>query len=179
MSIEKARKHESMFGKSNPNYKHGMADNHPLFKVWANIKAKCNRPTATQYEWYGARGINVCDEWLSNFKSFYDHVTQLENYGKIGYTLDRINNNGNYKPGNLRWASKHTQTVNRRKFKSNTTGFTGVYVHKEKFIAGMRINRQYIHIGIYSTIIEAAEARNNYIIKHGLFEYPIQQTLVA
>ena len=66
---------------------------------------------------YAGRGIKVCDEWkggLKGFLEYYKHVSQLEHFGEEGYTLDRINVNGDYEPGNVRWADKKTQQMNRR-----------------------------------------------------------------
>lgn len=50
--------------------------------------------------------------WIHNFQAFYDYVSQLEHYGEEGYTLDRIDNNGNYEPNNVRWADRKTQRRN-------------------------------------------------------------------
>ena len=55
----------------------------------------------------------MCDEWRDNFQAFYDYVSKLEHFGEKGYSLDRINNDGDYEPGNIRWADAKKQSRNR------------------------------------------------------------------
>ncbi len=154
------------------NYKHGLSK-HRLFRIWVFILDRCSNPNATGYKNYGARGIKVCDEWENDFKVFYDYVTQLSHYGESGMTLDRTDNDGNYEPGNLRWVNMHIQRVNSRSIKSKT-GYTGVYANRNNFLARVKINYKNINLGTYSTIKEAVEDRNQYIIDNNLTEYPIQ-----
>lgn len=92
---------------------HGMSKT-SVYRTWSHIKDRCYRENDKSYKDYGARGIAVCDEWKNSFQQFYEHVSALPHFGEIGYTLDRINNDGNYEPGNVRWATKKTQNNNRR-----------------------------------------------------------------
>ena len=85
-----------------------------IYNTWCNMKQRCNNKNYFQYEYYGGRGITVCDEWQNSFEAFYEHVSQLPHYGEEGYSLDRINNDGNYEPGNVRWATRKEQMNNRR-----------------------------------------------------------------
>lgn len=85
-----------------------------IHKVWKNMRQRCQYPQNKDYNNYGGRGIKVCDEWDNDFSAFYNHVSKLENYGKDGYTLDRIDVNKNYEPGNVRWATRYEQIHNRR-----------------------------------------------------------------
>ena len=92
--------------------KHGMAHT-KIYEVWKTIKARCFNPNNHKYPNYGGRGITMFAKWISDFQSFYDYVSTLPHFGEEGYSLDRINNNGNYEPDNLRWADRKTQARNK------------------------------------------------------------------
>lgn len=97
-------------GKSRPN------NVHPLFYSWHSMLARCSDPRSTVWHNYGGRGIKVCDRWRASFWNFYADVGDRP----FGMSLDRINNDGNYEPGNVRWASKRVQQNNRRNSKMLT-----------------------------------------------------------
>lgn len=101
--------------------RHGMADT-PIYCEWRAMRTRCNNPNSISYKYYGARGIKVCDEWDKSFEAFYEYVSKLPDYGTPTYTLDRINNDGNYEPGNVRWASKRTQALNSRRWAGHRKG---------------------------------------------------------
>jgi len=88
-----------------------------LYNAWQNMKARCYRKSAREFENYGGRGITVCDEWKNDYKSFrtwaFDngYIANLP-HGEM--TLDRINVNGNYEPSNCRWISNKKQQNNKR-----------------------------------------------------------------
>ena len=148
---------------------------HPLFRRWASILDRCSNPNSKDYPYYGGRGITVCDEWKNDFMKFYHHVLTLPNAMKEGYTIDRIRNNENYKPGNVRWATRRDQMLNRRKQKNNTTGFIGVSPTKEKrYKSVIKVSGEIIYIGVFDTPKEAAIARDKYIIENDLSEYKLQ-----
>lgn len=85
-----------------------------IYRVWQSMKSRCTRKTDKNFKDYGGRGITVCDEWMNDFQSFYDCVSHLPHFGEEGYSLDRINNEGNYEPGNVKWSTPYEQVHNRR-----------------------------------------------------------------
>jgi hypothetical protein len=87
---------------------------HPLYSRWVSAKQRCTNPNAKCYGNYGGRGIAMSALWLNDFGSFERWIN--ENLGPCpeGYSLDRIDNDGNYEPGNLRWASRIEQRNNAR-----------------------------------------------------------------
>ena len=82
--------------------------------TWLNIKDRCFNKKSTNYPHYGGRGITMFEGWIDDFEAFYNYVSKLEHFGEKGYSLDRIDNDGNYEQGNLRWATHIQQCNNRR-----------------------------------------------------------------
>lgn len=85
--------------------------NHPLYHVWLQMMYRCYKRTSKNYEKYGGRGIKVCQEW----HDFLEFVRWSDSVGgrPDGYSLDRIDNNGNYGPSNCRWATMKVQNTNK------------------------------------------------------------------
>lgn len=82
-----------------------------LYRIWGDMKSRCNNPNTDNYSHYGMRGISVCFEWENNFLSFYTWA--IGNGYADTKSIDRINVNGNYCPENCRWADIHTQSTNK------------------------------------------------------------------
>lgn len=96
------------------NTKHGEGSRKrysPEYKLWENIKTRCNNRNAPYYKHYGGRGIKICRRWANSFMLFLKDVGRRP--GK-GYSIDRIDNDGDYKPSNCRWATQKQQLRNRR-----------------------------------------------------------------
>ncbi len=161
------------------NTKHGQYYR-KTYSNWEGIIRRCHDENFKQYKDYGGRGITVYNKWIKEPKLLLDYIELLPDYGKENYTLDRINNNGNYEPGNLRWANRHVQQANHKKSRKNKSGYTGVFFYKNmnKWGASIRVNHETFNLGYYEDIKDAAIARNNYITKNQLFEYPIQKIIL-
>ena len=84
---------------------------HPLYGTWFQMISRCENPNQNHYDRYGGRGIKVCEEW----HDFWNFVKWSDSIGvrPDGFTLDRIDNDGNYEPNNCRWANWNTQTTNK------------------------------------------------------------------
>jgi hypothetical protein len=97
---------------SNKNTLHGHAKNNKVsteFKTWSSMIFRCYNSNCNNYKYYGGRGIQVCDRWKNSFENF------LEDMGlkpSKSYSIDRIDNNGNYELSNCKWSTKLEQSNN-------------------------------------------------------------------
>lgn len=98
-----------MVGAAHPQWVDGRSA-HPLLGTWHMMIARCENPNHNSYRYYGARGVSVCPRWRADFWAFVADVGERP----AGCTLDRIDPEGDYEPGNVRWATPHEQRVNRR-----------------------------------------------------------------
>ena len=108
---------ERVIARNKANATHGMTGT-PTWLVWDNMIQRCTNPNNKSYKEYGDRGITVCQAWRDEFSTF------LKDMGPrpAGASIDRIDNNKGYEPGNCRWASSQEQANNRRNNITLTVG---------------------------------------------------------
>lgn len=96
----------------------GGRSTHPLYVIYHSMLRRCTKDSYPSWPRYGGRGIDVCDRWRNDFWAFVEDMGPrpegLTPTGLHAYSLDRIDNDGNYEPGNCRWADASTQMKNRR-----------------------------------------------------------------
>ena len=138
------------------NLKHG-ACRTPEYQAWVNAKKRCYDKKDKTYDYYGGRGITMCPEWINDFQAFYNYIGKR----KPGESLDRINPNGNYEPGNVRWATPSVQSINQRKYSNNKSGHKGIYWNKQtsKWIAEITVNNKKAYLGSFFDIKDAINVR--------------------
>ena len=113
----------------------------PEYNAWSNMRQRCNNPQATGYSDYGGRGITVCSRWDS-FEAFLE---DMGNKPSPKHSLDRINNAGEYGPGNCRWATRLEQNRNTR---SSRLDMEKVLQIHEMFRLGKTCREIAAHFGI-------------------------------
>lgn len=91
------------------NTDHGLSYS-KAYRTWARIKDRCFNPNSDSYEYYGGRGITVCERWME-FKNFF---SDMGHPPTTKHTINRIDNNGNYEPGNCEWSTHSDQMRNTR-----------------------------------------------------------------
>lgn len=81
-------------------------------QAWCNMKSRCTGKAGSQFDDWGGRGIRVCDEWMDDFDAFFAHIGLRPS---PRHSIDRYpDNDGNYEPGNVRWATRDQQMGNKR-----------------------------------------------------------------
>lgn len=140
-----------------------------IYSIWCCMKNRCNCQTAPAYQYYGARGISVCRDWNESYESFRDWAT-ASGYLE-GLELDRKDVNGNYEPGNCRWATRTQQMQNTRarNQKNKSSAFKGVAACANSgnpWRVTICVNKKMIHVGVFSSEIEAARAYDAAARKH-------------
>jgi len=160
----------------NPNYRHGACkkeSDNKNYSRWANMLTRCNNKNSKDYHNYGGRGIKVN---FKNFSEYNTYISLLKNANRDGYTVDRINFDGDYEKGNLRWATHSEQCANQRTRKSKT-GVTGVTVTRYgTYLARVTVaRRKRIELGTYKTIEDAKRA----IVQHKVASFKHTSSLSA
>ena len=131
---------------------HGMTGTR-VHKIWRRMMERCYNPNKQGYHNYGGRGIKVCDRW-HYFSNFYEDMGDPPE----GLTLDRENNDDDYKPENCRWATWKQQRLNTRKM-YNAKGYVKI---GNKYVAITTVDGKRVRIGSYDTPEEAHQAYIEY-----------------
>lgn len=133
-----------------------------IYKIWQEMRYRCNNPNRPFYSYYGGRGISVCPEWDESFAAFLKDMGERPS---PEYTLDRTDPDGNYCKENCRWATKSEQSRNTRKISSKptTSKYKGVSYEKRRghWVAQIYCEKgERKYLGSFATEEEAAIARD-------------------
>lgn len=143
---------------------------HYLYDTWRGMRQRCSLPSMDSYPLYGGRGIGVYPEWAEaprgreagrGFWAFANWVEENLGERPEGHTLDRIDTNGNYEPGNLRWADDLTQARNKRpcsRHKDHENKYAYWHKQRQRWVGRFRHQGKYIHVGMFDTPEEASRA---------------------
>lgn len=145
--------------------KHGACSNGnrtALYKKYQDMVGRCYCSTHSGWEYYGKRGIQVCDEWKNNFENFKNWA--LNNGYEDGLTIERLDVNSDYKPSNCTWIPMKEQHLNKRKpftkLQDVKNGAVpGIRKAKQSYYVRIHVNNKEVHVGTAKTYEDAAQMR--------------------
>lgn len=131
-----------------------------LYAIWKTMIQRCHNPNNKKHLHYGGRGVAVCQRWRNSFAAFSADMGPRPS----GASLDRIDVNGDYEPGNCRWADTLTQARNRRVQRNSNIGVPGVTwsASKQRFHCYANAPTGRVHLGYSPDFFEACCFRKSY-----------------
>ena len=131
------------------------------YHSWKGMINRCTNKNHHKYSSYGARGITVCDRWLNSLDNF---IKDMGDRPSLDYSLDRINNDGNYEPSNCRWATRSQQMRNRRpKSNSGVSGIVFYKNNKKPYVVILQNDYKSKYYGAFPTLQEAIKRKEEVI----------------
>lgn len=128
-----------------------------IYYIWQSMIRRCYDPSSKKYKDYGGRGIQVCDEWISAFNIALIE-SALGTWPGPGYSIGRINNDGNYCPENCRWETDELQAWNRRKQLNTVSKYRGVWARGKRWVAKIVSSGKVYRLGAFANEEQAARA---------------------
>jgi hypothetical protein len=145
------------------NTKHGHAKlQSSEYRIWKHIKERCTNPKCKEYKYYGGRNITIDDTWIDSFETFYKDKGRKPG---PGYSIDRIDTNGNYTPENTRWATSKEQNRNKRNNVYLDTEY-GKMLYKDA-IKKYRVSPSSMHYKMKTHNLSHQDAFQEIILKTG------------
>lgn len=143
--------------------RHGM-EGTPEYEIWKAMKKRCLNPHDASYKNYGGRGIEVAERWLK-FSNFYADMGQRPS---PELTIERKDNDGNYEPGNCKWATRYEQALNQRYRRVNSSGHRNITWHKQSKKWRVRVTREgrKTYLGRFDILINAIKARDDFLVRY-------------
>jgi hypothetical protein len=150
-------------------YQRFKEDNLRLYNIWSSMKKRCNNPNNENYQNYGGRGIKcLYDDFTDFYKDMYEsYIEHCEKFGEKDTTIDRIDVNGNYEKGNIRWATIEEQSTNKRNNRLFKVVFPDGHIEYSNTIRGF--TRE--HNLPFGSVRQTLNGRNDNHYKDWYFEY--------
>ncbi len=130
---------------------------HPLYNTWHRMKSRCYNVDDIGYINYGGRGIQVTKKWLFDFERF---IYDMGEKPSLDYSIERMDNNGDYKPSNCKWGTRTEQNQNKRVYKTSKTGYGGICFTDLGYFQ-VRVKNTRDILGVFKTLDEAIIAQEN------------------
>lgn len=148
-----------------------------LYKIYKGMMNRCYLKTQSQYRLYGGRGIVVCGAWRDSYEAFRDWAV-VSGYDD-SLTIERRQVNGNYEPDNCGWIPMEFQHRNKQAIKGSSSQYIGVSKCKQtgRWLAKFKIGQAQKNLGRYDTELEAAQARDQYIVDNGYTNFRLNGVL--